>query len=240
MNNEENSLKVKNGCYTISVGKHCPFCNAKNPGAVGDTIVQFRMTPKEIHIYDYLSLMSPTKQHKENEIFVEYMICPYCEKTSIFLYDHYHGRNVQVYPLANVKQFSNNVPENIYRDYTEAKSTLDLSPRASAALSRRCLQAMIHNRWNIDLGNLCNEINNIPPEKITQIERDALNAIRKIGNIGAHPDEIVDIDLQDAELMVSIIEIFLQKWYVDDIQLENLLNNAIETSKNKSRLKKQI
>lgn len=217
----------------------CPICDKKNKAVIGKDLISYYATPEEIK-NQTISTGVFTTNRTQNEIGVEFYICPYCGETSIKVYDFEHDRDFSIYPISNAKKFEDKVPKNIYRDYSEAKATLQLSPRASSALSRRCLQAMIHNRWDINLGNLCNEINNIPSEKITKIERDALNAIRQIGNIGAHPDAIVDVNSKDAELLVSVIEIFLQKWYIDDVQLQNLLNEAIEANKNKSEQKRLV
>jgi hypothetical protein len=41
------------------------------------------------------------------------------------------------------------IPEQIKDDYYEACSILNLSPKASATLARRCLQGMIRDFWGI-------------------------------------------------------------------------------------------
>lgn len=87
---------------------------------------------------------------------------------------------------------------------------------------------MIHERWNIELQTLVKEIDKIPNSNISQLERDALHAVRKIGNIGAHPDTILEVDSKDAELTIRIIEIFLQKWYIDEPASQKMLSTAIE------------
>lgn len=222
--------------------KICPLCNKHHQAVIGKDLTTYRISPSGVK-EQRICIGAPTitfgGKFKESEIEIEFYTCPYCQETSIKLYDFEHNKGFAIYPISEVKHFTSEIPQNIYCDYSEAKAILNLSPRASAVLSRRCLQAMIHNRWNIDLGNLNKEISNIPSDKITQTERAALNAIRQIGNIGAHPDMIVDIDFNDAELLVNVIEIFLQKWYVDDVNLENLLNKAIKASENKLNEKRK-
>lgn len=231
----KNFLEITKTEAVININQKCPFCNAKNPGVIGDTFIKIETSPRYVTVIDSYSYYFPKKDFRNSHTVLEviYLICPYCGKTSYFIYDKNNNRYINIHPLLSAKQFTGDVPKDIYRDYCEAKVILVASPRASAALSRRCLQAMIHNRWQIDLGNLCKEISKIPSDKITQLERDALNAIRQIGNIGVHPDKIVDVEAEDAELLVSVIEFFLQKWYVDDPSQEKLLKDAIEINKSK-------
>ncbi len=50
-------------------------------------------------------------------------------------------------PPSSAKVFPDYVPEPIREDYKEACAIRDLSPKASATLSRRCLQGMIRDFW---------------------------------------------------------------------------------------------
>src|SRR6266849_6151096 len=50
-------------------------------------------------------------------------------------------------PSASVRVFPDYVPAPILGDYREACLIKDLSPKASATLSRRCLQGMIRDFW---------------------------------------------------------------------------------------------
>lgn len=222
--------------FDIIVGKsECPFCGAHIDNRVGDTFIQIDVSPREIS--QHMVQLAPCYSKIENELRIEYLICPYCEKTSYKVYDCNQNLWVNIFPLSNCKQFPDSVPKEVYKDYSEACNILSLSPSASATLSRRCLQKMIRNHWGIELSNLVNEINTIPNTNISNLERNALHAIRQIGNIGAHPDKILDVEPEDAELTIKIIEIFLQKWYVDDPANQNLLEKAIETNRLKQNAK---
>src|SRR5262249_15004569 len=60
-----------------------------------------------------------------------------------------HGRAKgnwrQVYPIGAARgPVSTEVPSEIAKDYIEACNVLPISTKASAALSRRCLQNMLH------------------------------------------------------------------------------------------------
>lgn len=64
-----------------------------------------------------------------------------------------------VYPIGVSRgPISPEVPAEIAEDYREACNVLPVSPKASAALSRRCLQNILH-REGYSTGNLFAEIN---------------------------------------------------------------------------------
>ena len=52
-------------------------------------------------------------------------------------------------PPSAARVFPDYVPQPIRDDYVEACNIRDLSPKASATLSRRCPQGMIRNFWGI-------------------------------------------------------------------------------------------
>jgi hypothetical protein len=102
-------------------------------------------------------------------------------------------------------------------DYLEACQIESLSPKASAALSRRCLQGMIRNFWDISRPRLVEEIDALQ-ERVDAQTWDALDSLRRTGNIGAHmekdADLIVDVDPDEARLLLELIETLFTEWYV--------------------------
>ena len=130
------------------------------------------------------------------------------------------------YPPAGIKIFPDYVPIAIRNDYAEAYSILQLSPKAAATLARRCLQGMIHDFWNIHEKNLNAEITALR-DKVSSIQWQAIDALRKIGNIGAHMeqdvDRIVDVEPDEAQKLLSLIELLVDKWYVSRHDEEQML-----------------
>src|SRR5438094_2082942 len=55
----------------------------------------------------------------------------------------------QLIPSSAAKIFPNYVPTAVLDDYKEACLIRDLSPKASATLSRRCLQGIIRDFWSV-------------------------------------------------------------------------------------------
>lgn len=109
------------------------------------------------------------------------------------------------------------IPKAILQDYEEACSIVDLSPKASATLSRRCLQGMIRDYWDIKKSRLVDEIDELKG-KVDNATWSDIDAIRKFGNIGAHMEKdvniIVEIEPYESQLLIQLIEDLFQTWYV--------------------------
>ena len=138
---------------------------------------------------------------------------------------------VPIFPISNAVQFPDYVPASIRKVYEEACAITTLSPKASATLSRRCLQSMIRDFWKITgKKRLVDEIDAletiVPP---TQWK--VLNSLRHIGNIGAHPEAdvnlIIDINPDDAIKLVKVIELLIRQWYIERHEQEKLYADVI-------------
>lgn len=113
------------------------------------------------------------------------------------------------------------VPKGIRQDYVEASNTLTVSPKASAALGRRCLQDAIRTKLNIKLATLDKEIdeviggNHLPSEIAEQ-----LDYLRQIGNFAAHTQrsvhtgEIIDVEPGEAEWTLEVLDLLFDYWWV--------------------------
>lgn len=133
-------------------------------------------------------------------------------------------------PASSAKPIPSYVPAPIIADYEEACAIKMLSPKASATLSRRCLQGMIRNFHGVAQKTLFQEIEAIK-DKVDPSTWAAIDAVRQIGNIGAHMekdiDVIVDVDPDEAQLLINLIETLIQDWYVVRHQREERLKNIV-------------
>ena len=80
------------------------------------------------------------------------------------------------------KIYPDYIPKSLLQDYQEAYAIKELSPKASATLSRRCLQWIIRDFWWVTKWSLYEEINAIE-EKIDPLLFKAIDAVRHIWNI---------------------------------------------------------
>ena len=120
-------------------------------------------------------------------------------------------------PAAEIKIFPEYIPTPIIADYNEACLIRDLSPKASATLARRCLQGMIRDFWGVKKDRLIDEIEAIK-NKVDPTTWKAIDAVRKIGNIGAHMEKdidlIIDVEPGEAKLLIGLIETLINDWYI--------------------------
>lgn len=124
----------------------------------------------------------------------------------------------RILPIGSTKVFPHYVPTAILNDYKEACLIRELSPKSSATLARRCLQGMIRDVWKVNEKNLAKEIEAIK-DKVESEMWEAIDSIRSIGNIGAHMEKdiniIVDVDPSEAQLLIELLEMLIQEWYVE-------------------------
>lgn len=130
-------------------------------------------------------------------------------------------------PESTAKPQPDYIPLAIVSDYTEACRIRELSPKASATLARRCLQGMIRDFCGISKARLIDEIKelrtqideNRAPRGVTHESVDAIDAVREVGNIGAHMEKdvdlIVEIDDDEAQVLIDLIETLFADWYIE-------------------------
>jgi len=147
------------------------------------------------------------------------------------------GQNLKSWrllPESEAQVLPDYIPEPIQVDYYEACRIRDLSPKASATLSRRCLQGMIRDFWKISKSRLKDEIDALE-EKVDADTWSSIDAVRSVGNIGAHMEKdinvIVDVEPEEAQLLIGLIEQLVHDWYVTReerrLRAENLKNLAM-------------
>jgi len=161
-----------------------------------------------------------------SSFYLRAMVCPSCSKEIIKL----EPRNQQlsgfvVYPQTSVMETApKEVPPEIAEDYKEAKLVLDISPKASAALSRRCLQAILDSQ-GYNAKNLAKQIDSVLAETdarkaLPTALNDTIDAIRNFGNFSAHPiddkttNQVIPVDPHEARFCLDILDEMFDHFYV--------------------------
>jgi hypothetical protein len=141
---------------------------------------------------------------------------------------HCHGISVwnikkrsMIHPKTNVRTFDLiEIPKDLAEDYEEACLVIGDSPKASAALSRRCLQSILRQQGFEDK-SLFNEIQKaIDSGRLPSHIADSLDALRNIGNFAAHPmkdtssGEVLPVEPGEAEWNLETIEFLFDFFYV--------------------------
>jgi Domain of unknown function (DUF4145) len=153
--------------------------------------------------------------------------CPACNRLQV-AYNrtdeepHLSSSRVFLYPRAVSREpLDPAVPPEFAGDYIEACNVLDISPKASAALSRRIMQHVLREKAKVKAPNLDQEIQkvldgNMVPSHIAE----SLDAVRTVGNFAAHPikstssGEIVDVEAGEAEWNLDTVEALFDFYFV--------------------------
>ena len=147
----------------------------------------------------------------------------------------------QLRPGSSARAYPAYVPAPILQDYEEACAICDLSPKASATLSRRCLQGMIRDFWGVTKPRLIDEIDAIKT-KTDPLTWQAIDAVRSVGNIGAHMERdinlVVDVDPEEAALLIGLLEVLLGDWYIVRHEREEQLKRIVALGKTKAAARK--
>lgn len=220
-------------------GFTCPYCSRIMTVTTSNYKETFQCFDTSYSsIYDELSAALNAGCYQDL-IKISFYECPGCQEVSIYLTGYgqkVKGLSLPIKPQSLAKQFPNYIPKQILDDYKEAYSILYLSPKASATLSRRCLQGMIRDFWGIKEKNLNMEIIKLQ-DKVSAELWSVLNGVRQLGNIGAHMEKdinvIVDIDPQEAEKLIKLIELLINDWYVARHNQEKLYSDIIGINQEK-------
>jgi Domain of unknown function (DUF4145) len=116
------------------------------------------------------------------------------------------------------------VPMPIAVDYNEAAIVLPFSPKASAALSRRCLQGVLQQAGYLqrDLAvQIDAALAEIDARKALPTGvHSTLDAIRNFGNFSAHPItdlttlQVVEVEDHEAEYCLDVLDALFDHYYV--------------------------
>ena len=220
----------------------CPFCGSSTSMSRDNYWQKFTAFNGQLS-YGSVDGRFPTNSCMKLEIFR----CPNesCKKEMVRI-TGYNGAldnaKILVYPQAVYEHFPDYIPENIRHDYEEACLIKDRSPKAAATLARRCLQGMIRDYWQIKGSNLNDEINQLQGV-IPALQWSAIDALRKIGNIGAHMEKdtslIVEISPDEADQLLQLIELLMKQWYIARHDEEELYNHIISTNASLQAVRQQ-
>ncbi len=122
------------------------------------------------------------------------------------------------------------VPADIAADYVEASLVIGYSTKASAALSRRCLQHLLWDKGSKQrqLGDQLTEMKPTMPSAL----QDFVDLIQLFGNLSAHPKEnkntgeVIDVEPGEAEVMLDVLDSLFDFYYVKPARYQELLDSV--------------
>jgi len=134
------------------------------------------------------------------------------------------------------------VPTKYADDYREAAAILELSPQASAALSRRVLSHVLHDEGGYTNRNLTDQINAFNrDEKHPEDIKEALHLVRDNGDFAAHVQrdqqtgEVVKVTLEDALWNLDVLDTLFEHLIVQPKARRQRLEQHEERSRRVGR-----
>lgn len=138
------------------------------------------------------------------------------------------------------------VPEQFRGDYLEACLVWGDSPKAAAALGRRCLQSLLREVAKVKPGNLADEIQQVIDSNTLPSDLSgSIDAVRNLGNFAAHPmksqhsGEILEVEPGEAEWTLDVLESLFDFYFVRPEKLKRMrdaLNRKLKEA-NKPEMK---
>lgn len=153
------------------------------------------------------------------------MECPSCHKAILFLDKFISNQQgfipSLIYPKGHSRASApSEVPEDLREDFNEAVAVLGDSPKASSALSRRCLQNLLRAQGYTQ-HDLVKAIDALLVSKaLPSSLAGNVDAIRNIGNFAAHPMKdtnsgaILPVEPHEAEWNLDVLDGLFDFYYV--------------------------
>ncbi|EMM6943341.1 hypothetical protein TUM12151_32040 [Morganella morganii] len=197
---------------------HCPHCNAYSHMLWGDlTSNRAKGYPKVI------SYICATCSHcnKENIWRVTQAVSS-SDSARSFLSRSQDG--YMIYPDTTIAPApSDDMPDDIKKDYLEAASIYQKSPRGAVALLRLGLQKLcVHlggegKNINADLAKLAED------ELVSKKLIRSADIIRIVGNNAVHPGTISDDDFEDVSFkLFALINMIVQQGITEPKEIDNM------------------
>ncbi len=149
--------------------------------------------------------------------------CTHCKDYSFWVDEKLIFPSLSTAPLPNI-----DVPEEIKKDYEEAREILNKSPRGAAALLRLCVQKLCGELGesgkdiNKDIGSL---VEKGLPIRVQQ----SLDIVRVIGNDAVHPGQIdLKDDIETATKLFQLINIIVDAMITQPKEIDKMFNSLPE------------
>lgn len=180
---------------------NCPYCDVYAHQEWRFHLLAFNNNVKihSEHMYNQLRIMDWVTSN-----------CSHCNKVSFWYNEEL------IYPKSSIAPLPNNdMPEDVKKDYLEARNIVNDSPRGACALLRLALQKLMPHLG--ESGNNLNEdIGNLVKKGVSEHIQKVADSVRLIGNDAVHPGQL---DLTDD--VPTAISLFRLINYIVNIQISS-------------------
>jgi len=193
---------------------NCPYCNAYSHHIWNEVMVEN---------------MGNTRQ----DITIGYTAyCLHCKEFSFW-----SNKKMIVPSSGNAPLPNNDLPEDIKKDFEEARSIVNSSPRGATALLRLCIQKLCKDLGEKG-GNINDDISNLVKKGLPIKIQKSLDIVRVIGNNAVHPG-LIDIkdDQETANKLFHLINLIVDVMISQPKEINKIYENLPE--KDKKAIKKR-
>ena len=198
-----------------------------------------------------------THSQPQNRHFMIYQVCPDCDKYIMYLKMNSTANEIRQFiqdrknldlsafgaelilpKIKKQKPFPKEIPLDFAQEYYKANEVLMISTKASAALSRHCLQRLLIEKGKVTKRDLVEQIQEVlDSNQLPSHLADDIDAIRNIGNFATHPIKstnsgtIVEVENGEAEWTLEVLEGLFDFYFVSpekSKQRKNALNKKLQ------------
>ncbi|MEN6465823.1 MAG: DUF4145 domain-containing protein [Syntrophaceae bacterium] len=143
----------------------------------------------------------------------------------------------QLLPESEAKTFPDYIPEKLRGEYQEACLLKAKSPRASAVISRKCIQAILRDFYGVSGPSLADEIDSLKG-KMDNTAWQAIGIARQFGNIDSYLNEdvnlLLDVQPDEASLLIWLTETLFEEFYIARHERGSKLDKLKALARNKA------
>ncbi|WP_333600439.1 DUF4145 domain-containing protein [Flavobacterium sp.] len=157
---------------------------------------------------------------------LEYCICAHCRNYTLW------RKGNMIFPSSGSAPLPNpDLPEDITRDYEEARSILIASPRGAAALLRLSIQKLCKHLGEKG-DNINEDIGNLVAKGLNPKIQKSLDIVRVIGNDAVHPGKIdLRDDIETATKLFILVNIITEVMITQPKEVDDLFDSLPEEKK---------
>ena len=165
----------------------------------------------------------------DTDFLVKLSECKRCGKQCVWI----DGKMI-IPDSGQMPQPNEDLDDDIKKDYLEAASILQKSPRAAAALLRLALQKLCKQLGGKGQ-NIQQDIDTLSQDGLSPTVIKAMDAVRILGNEAVHPGQIdLRDDVETATVLFRLINFTAEKMLTDPKRLDEFYNSLPESKRRKN------
>lgn len=157
--------------------------------------------------------------------------CNTCKKNSIWYKSEYFEE--LLFPKSSSLNLvpNDDLSSEAKKDFNEAISVLDISPRSSAALARLTLERMLKDQ-NVKGENINQKIQSLVDGGLSDTIQQSLDIVRVVGNNAVHPGEMdITDDKYTATTILTLINVIAETLITIPKQVKSVYMTLPESSR---------